>query len=154
MCLLTPISHVLLSQNSAGLRQAWKVGQALVCSAAHCLHRAASSTVPQLPTPQPGAPRAVGGPVSNSQLVAMAVQTCGPSTAAQGAVSRKWHPACKNEVSAISHILMGLNDTLLLAAPEQPMCNPTGWCGDTAPCCVGLATCCPWDGPAALTVLL
>lgn len=51
MCLLTPISHVLLSQNSAGLRQAWKVGQALVCSAAHCLHRAASSTVPQLPTP-------------------------------------------------------------------------------------------------------
>lgn len=76
----------------------------------------------------------------------MAVQVRGPSTAAQGAVSRKWHPARKNEVSAISHILMGLNAVLLLAVPEQPVCDPKGWCGDDAPCCVGLAMCCLRDG--------
>lgn len=61
MCLLTLNPHVLLLQNSAGLRQAWKVGQALVCSTARCLHRAASSAVPELPTPNkvpPGLPGA------------------------------------------------------------------------------------------------
>lgn len=76
----------------------------------------------------------------------MAAQVCGPSTAARGAVSRKGHPAHENEVSAISHVLMGLKDVLLLAAPAQPVCNPKGWCGDTAPCCVGLVMHCPWDG--------